>query len=72
MLRVSLRFRDYWLGNGKRNVDWLAVWRNWVRNEKGGPIAGARASLTQAGQRTAEAAERWLGKTGTDDREGER
>lgn len=31
---------------------------------------GPRASLTQAGQRTAEAAERWLGRTGTDDREG--
>jgi hypothetical protein len=27
------RFCDHWRGNGKKWVDWVAVWRNWVRRE---------------------------------------
>jgi hypothetical protein len=34
------RFRDYWCAvpdaKGMK-VDWAATWRNWVRNQKGGP-----------------------------------
>jgi uncharacterized protein YdaU (DUF1376 family) len=36
--RVFSKFRDYWHGKaGKdgRKLDWLATWRNWVRDEKG-------------------------------------
>lgn len=34
---VFERFKDHWLaqaGERARKVDWLATWRNWVRNEK--------------------------------------
>lgn len=34
---VADRFRDYWLGQPGakgRKSDWLATWRNWVRNER--------------------------------------
>lgn len=33
---VADRYRDYWIsqpGNKGKKVDWLATWRNWVRNE---------------------------------------
>ena len=36
---VAERFRDYWIaqpGQKGRKLDWLATWRNWVRNEKPG------------------------------------
>jgi hypothetical protein len=36
IVRISLDFRDYWLGKaGKdaRKADWLATWRKWVRKE---------------------------------------
>ncbi len=42
------RFRDYWCalsGQKATKTDWLATWRNWVRNEQGPP---ARASPTQS------------------------
>jgi len=34
-------FVDYWTAKGGRDatkVDWLATWRNWVRNQKQGPV----------------------------------
>lgn len=34
VLRVSLSFRDHWLGKGEARADWEATWRNWVRNER--------------------------------------
>ena len=37
VLQVAERFRDHWLamaGQRARKVDWLATWRNWVRNER--------------------------------------
>jgi hypothetical protein len=46
---VAARFRDYWVaqpGVKGRKTDWLATWRNWVRNEK----QQARASPRQAQQ----------------------
>jgi uncharacterized protein YdaU (DUF1376 family) len=33
-LQTYYKFCDYWLGNGEVKADWLATWRNWVRNEK--------------------------------------
>lgn len=42
--RVAENFRDYWIaqpGVKGRKVDWSAVWRTWVRNEKK-PFAGTR------------------------------
>jgi len=26
------RFADYWRGTGETKADWLATWRNWIRN----------------------------------------
>ena len=43
VLRVSLKFRDYWLGKGRPMVDWLATWRNWVRDEKSAGSGNGRA-----------------------------
>ena len=35
---TACKFRDYWAGIGGpkgRKLDWLATWRNWVREERG-------------------------------------
>lgn len=37
---VADTFRDYWVakaGKDGRKADWQATWRNWVRNQRGGP-----------------------------------
>lgn len=36
---VACTFRDYWIakpGKDGRKADWLATWRNWIRNQRGG------------------------------------
>jgi uncharacterized protein YdaU (DUF1376 family) len=48
--KVSLLFRDHWLGNGKTKVDWLATWRNWVRRERN-PVPDDFRKLTIHEQR---------------------
>ena len=50
--RVGAEFRDYWISApGQRGVkvDWLATWRNWVRNQRRGffPVGGV-SKTTQA------------------------
>lgn len=45
---VGEKFRDYWLGvpgQRGRKLDWLATWRNFVRNERG-PITSGSGSRT--------------------------
>lgn len=40
---VADRFRDYWIaqpGVKGRKADWVATWRNWVRNERRGHSHG--------------------------------
>ena len=50
---VADRFRDYWVavpGAKGRKVDWVATWRNWVRNERGnshGKNGSSRADRLQ-------------------------
>lgn len=42
--KVAEKFRDHWCslsGAKARKTDWLAVWRNWVRNEEGNAPPGA-------------------------------
>lgn len=37
---VAEGFRDYWLsqpGAKGRKADWLATWRNWIRNQRRSP-----------------------------------
>lgn len=44
---VAQRFYDYWTaqpGAKGRKSNWSAVWRNWVRNEKGGTAQNATGS----------------------------
>ena len=39
VLIVADSFRDYWVakpGKDGRKADWLATWRNWVRNQRSG------------------------------------
>ena len=39
VLTVADSFRDYWVakpGKDGRKADWLATWRNWVRNQRSG------------------------------------
>ncbi len=49
---IACQFRDYWIarpGKDGRKTDWLATWRNWVRNQRAAvvplkrndPFAGA-------------------------------
>jgi uncharacterized protein YdaU (DUF1376 family) len=33
-IRISLIFRDHWIGKGEARADWLATWRSWVRRER--------------------------------------
>ena len=43
---TARRFADYWhgiAGAKGRKADWLATWRNWVRNEKAQPARQAQA-----------------------------
>lgn len=68
--RAAASFADYWHGKaGKdgRKADWLATWRNWVRNERS--ILPSRASPTTASFRERDAAaasERYRRLTGQD------
>lgn len=51
---VADRFADYWhgiAGAKGRKVDWMATWRNWVRNEKK-PLVGASNQAETAYQRS--------------------
>ena len=56
--RVAAKFADFWHGKpgaGGKKLDWLATWRNWVREER----AGTRAFQTvnkQSGNRHSAAA----------------
>lgn len=63
--RVAAKFSDYWHGKpGKAGtkVDWLATWRNWVREERSpkvltfGAAAAEPAWRTEQRQRTQQAA----------------
>lgn len=67
--RTAERFRDYWTaqpGAKGRKTDWLATWRNWVRNEKAQPQA--RASPQQSKQdRNADIIAQLTGRTRKDD-----
>lgn len=46
---VACTFRDFWVakaGKDGRKADWQATWRNWVRNQRVGPINGAKPAAT--------------------------
>lgn len=47
--RQTERFVDYWRGNGKTKVDWLATWRNWMRraSDDAGPRRTEPRRLSQ-------------------------
>lgn len=45
---VANRFVDYWVaqpGSKGTKADWMATWRNWVRNERKGPVAIAQPKV---------------------------
>lgn len=47
----ALRFRDYWVakpGAAATKLDWLATWRNWIRNAKPGYGKGNEDGLDRA------------------------
>lgn len=40
VIKQAASFADYWhgiAGNKGRKLDWLATWRNWIRNARGSP-----------------------------------
>lgn len=46
---VANRFADYWqsmAGAKGRKADWMATWRNWVRNEKKAPAGASNQAET--------------------------
>lgn len=48
VLTVADSFRDYWVakpGRDGRKADWLATWRNWVRNQRTMPHEPQRSSV---------------------------
>jgi hypothetical protein len=48
VLTVADSFRDYWVakpGRDGRKADWLATWRNWVRNQRTMPHKPQRSSV---------------------------
>ena len=51
---VASQFRDYWIaqpGAKGRKADWMATWRNWVRNQRGGAPKGAASAAAPRQQR---------------------
>jgi len=69
--RMADTFRDHWVANSNRAIgkkaDWLATWRNWVRNSK--PAHGGQ--FMTASQRrmavTDKAIDEWLNEDGPKD-----
>lgn len=56
-------FKDYWIakaGSGGVKLDWLATWRNWIRNQK----APQALQLTFAQRDEADKKKRYLERTG--------
>jgi hypothetical protein len=50
VIEVADKFRDYWIAKAGRDgskADWLATWRNWVRNEGGGITQAAGQSRSE-------------------------
>ncbi len=53
--QCSLRFADFWHAKGGKDavkLDWLATWRNWVRNDKGAagrPVGSSAGASIFAG-----------------------
>lgn len=45
--RISLTFRDYWLGKGDARADWQATWRNWIRKERNRAWTPTKPSLAE-------------------------
>lgn len=48
VVTVSESFRDFWIakpGKDGRKADWLATWRNWVRNQRTTPHKPQRSSV---------------------------
>lgn len=57
---IGSRFRDYWIGKagaGGVKLDWLATWRNWVREDiNRGRVAGRRGTGPNVGSRSGQGA----------------
>lgn len=52
VLTVADSFRDYWVakpGKDGRKADWLATWRNWVRNQRSGGNSARPQSAAAVG-----------------------
>ena len=52
VLTVADSFRDYWVakpGKDGRKADWLATWRNWVRNQRSGGNSARPPSAAAVG-----------------------
>lgn len=50
---VAGNFADYWhakAGQGATKIDWLATWRNWLRNEKTNPGGSHAGNKSTGGQ----------------------
>lgn len=50
ILRESEKFKDYWTaraGSGGLKLDWLATWRNWIRESKTNSAPAAPATTAQ-------------------------
>jgi uncharacterized protein YdaU (DUF1376 family) len=58
--RVAAMFADHWHSKAEARADWLATWRNWVRNDRGMGIAGKE---TQADKRAKVAAAMYAHRT---------
>lgn len=41
-VRETLKFVDYWRGNGKKKIDWTRTWKLWIRRSVDFNGAGAR------------------------------
>lgn len=55
--RTFEKFRDYWTSKAGRDgtkLDWLATWRNWVREERGKTVGAKKSFSEQQRDRIAE------------------
>jgi hypothetical protein len=66
----SAQFVDYWLGQGRPMVDWVATWRRWMRKQHADNVA--KGWKPQATPRDEDAKARWLREHGVNAEEYER
>jgi uncharacterized protein YdaU (DUF1376 family) len=74
--KIADSFKDHWLSTANqaksKRADWLATWRNWVRNQKSSNVLnGFKTKLERINENNEKAFDEFLGNTNEKEIEGE-